>query len=146
MHPQIDLRLHASDDAVDGRASGVDIANRYGRGPYPGLASTALIADRFAPVVNPARRLRSPEDILDIPFIYFEWKHADPDHPTWSSWFRAAGIAGINPVSVLRFFDESHAIQAAWRAKASPFSASRLSRTSLIGAFWSSPLVPSSKA
>src|SRR3546814_13762773 len=53
MHPDVDLRLHASDDTVDVGASGVDIAIRYGRGPYPGLTSTPLIADQFSPVVNP---------------------------------------------------------------------------------------------
>src|SRR3546814_4338108 len=58
MHPDVDLRLHASDDTVDVGASGVDIAIRYGRGPYPGLTSTPLIADQFAPVVNPGLRLQ----------------------------------------------------------------------------------------
>lgn len=113
MHPDIDLRLHASDDTVDVGACGVDIAIRYGRGPYPGLTSTPLIADRFAPVVNPILGLRSPEELPKMPLIHFEWGHFDPDHLIWPSWFRAAGIAEINPVSVLRFSDESHAIQAA---------------------------------
>src|SRR3546814_14277056 len=89
MHPDVDLRLHASDDTVDVGASGVDIAIRYGRGPYPGLTSTPLIADQFAPVVNPGLRLRSPEQLRRVPLIHFAWRHTDPDHPTWSGWFQA---------------------------------------------------------
>jgi LysR family glycine cleavage system transcriptional activator len=113
MHPDIGLRLHASDNTVEVGASGVDIAIRYGRGPYPGLTSRPLIADRFAPVVNPHLGLRSPQDLRNIPSIHFEWRNPDPAHPTWSSWFEAAGIAEIDAAPVLRFSEESHAIQAA---------------------------------
>lgn len=113
LHADIDLHLHASDDTVDVGASGVDLAIRYGHGPYPDLTSIPLIADRFAPVVNPALGLRSPDDLRKVPLIHFEWGNPDPRHPTWPSWFRAAGIAEIDPVSVLRFSEESHAIQAA---------------------------------
>lgn len=112
-HPDIDLRLHASEDVVEVGVSGVDLAIRYGRGPYPGLASAPLLADRFAPVVNPNLGVRSPEDLRRVPLIHFECRRSDPDDPTWAAWFRAAALPEIEPVSVLRFSDESHAIQAA---------------------------------
>lgn len=112
MNPDIDLRLHASDDPVDFSASGVDLAIRYGRGPYPGLGTVPMLADQFAPTVNPKLGVRSPEDLRRVPLIHFDWRHSDPAHPTWSTWFRAAGIAEIEPASILRFSDESHAIQA----------------------------------
>ena len=51
-HPGIDLQLQASDDVIDLRSTAVDIAVRYGRGPYPGLAIEPLFTDRFAPVAN----------------------------------------------------------------------------------------------
>lgn len=51
--PGLDLRLHASDDAVDLRAGGVDLAIRYGRGVHAGLRSELLLQDRFAPVCSP---------------------------------------------------------------------------------------------
>lgn len=113
MHPDIDLRLHASDVVAEIGTTGVDIAVRYGRGPYPGLMSVPLLADQFAPVASPNLRLRSLCELRSTPLIHFEWGRSDPAHPTWSSWFRAAGIAEMDPVSVLRFSDESHAIQAA---------------------------------
>ena len=62
-HPGIDLQLLASDDLVDLRSTAVDIAIRYGRGPYPGLATEPLFTDRFAPVANPRLGVMTPEDL-----------------------------------------------------------------------------------
>ncbi len=52
-HPDVDLQLHAFDDVVDMRSAQTDLAVRYGRGPYPGLRATAMLADQFAPVASP---------------------------------------------------------------------------------------------
>lgn len=112
-HPDIDLRLHASDATVDLAGDAVDIAVRYGRGPYPGLRAEALFADRFAPVANPALGVGTPDDLGRVPLIHFEWRRPDPVNPTWASWFDAAGIVGSLPGSRLRFSDEGHAIQSA---------------------------------
>ena len=112
-HPEIDLQLHASDDPVDLGAAQLDLAIRYGRGPYPGLRSEAVIADRFAPVANASLRLRVPEDLHRVPLIHFDWRRADPGNPTWDGWFKAAGLPMVEPSSFLRFSEESHAIQAA---------------------------------
>lgn len=53
LHPEIDLELDASDQAVDLGSDVADIAIRYGRGPYPGMVAEPLFADRFAPVCSP---------------------------------------------------------------------------------------------
>lgn len=111
--PDIDLRLQASDELVEVGARGVDLAIRYGRGSYPGVTSTPMLADRFAPVANPKLGVSSPDDLHRVPIIHFDWRRSDPAHPTWTSWFGAAGLAEIDPASRLRFSDESHAIQAA---------------------------------
>lgn len=112
-NPGIDLRLHASDDPVEVGTGGVDLAIRYGRGAYANLVSSPMVADRFAPVVNLRMDVVSPEDLRRVPLIHFDWKRPDATNPTWAGWFRAAGLAEFEPVSVLRFSDESHAIQAA---------------------------------
>src|SRR3546814_5525378 len=57
MHPDVDLRLHASDDTVDVGASGVDIAIRYGRGPYPGLTSTPLRSEEHTSELQSLMRI-----------------------------------------------------------------------------------------
>ncbi|WP_338665336.1 LysR substrate-binding domain-containing protein [Pararoseomonas sp. SCSIO 73927] len=112
-HPGADLHLHASDEAVDLAASGIDLAIRYGRGPYPGLTAEPMFADRYAPVVNPALGVAAPEDLAGVPLIHFEWRRKHPLNPTWERWLASAGLERPVPSAQLRFSDESHAIQAA---------------------------------
>ena len=113
MHPDIDLHLQASDEVVDLAHSGADLAIRYGQGPYPGFAAEELLADCFAPVVNPLLRVASPADLANVPVIEFEWRRHHPANPTWERWFEAAGMGTLPERTQLRFSDESHAIQSA---------------------------------
>ncbi|WP_258128529.1 LysR substrate-binding domain-containing protein [Achromobacter anxifer] len=112
-HPGIDLQLQASDDVVDLRSTAVDIAIRYGRGPYPGLVTQPLFTDRFAPVANPRLDVESPDDLARVPLIRFDWKRPQPENPTWERWFAVARRTQPSQASQLRFSDEGHAIQAA---------------------------------
>ncbi|MCA6110148.1 LysR substrate-binding domain-containing protein [Bradyrhizobium cenepequi] len=113
LHPDIDLQLHASDNAVDLTENGIDLAIRYGRGPYPGMTSEVMFADTFAPVVNPNLGVVSQQDLPRFPLIHFQWQRVDPLNPTWESWFAASGLPWGPSRPQLRFSDESHAIQAA---------------------------------
>lgn len=112
-HPGIDLQLQASDELADLRSTAVDIAIRYGRGPYPGLVTQPLFTDRFAPVANPRLGVTSPADLARVPLIRFDWKQAHPENPTWERWFAVAQLPLPQQASQLRFSDEGHAIQAA---------------------------------
>lgn len=112
-HPDIDLQLQAGDDLVDLRSTAVDIAIRYGRGPYPGLAIEPLFTDRFAPVANPRLSVVSPDDLARVPLIRFDWMRPQPEYPTWERWFKVAQRRLSPQASQLRFSDEGHAIQAA---------------------------------
>lgn len=112
-HPEIDLQLHAADEAVNLRSAAVDIAIRYGRGPYPGLTAEPLFTDRFAPMANPLLGVSSTTDLARVPLIEFDWKHVHPDNPTWQRWFSMAALPWPATARVLRLSDESHAIQAA---------------------------------
>lgn len=114
--PDLDLRLHASDDPVDLHAGVADAAIRYGRGPYPGLKAEPLIENRFAPVCSPRLDLRQPGDLFAHALLHSEWRHPTADTPTWRLWRERAGLAelaGLDIDAGLRFTDESHAIQAA---------------------------------
>lgn len=117
LHPDIDLHLLASDDAIDLDAAGADLAIRYGRGPYPGLFAEAMFADRFAPVVNPLLRKVAFDDITGdgpeaVPLIHFRWRRKHPLNPTWETWFDHAGLPYPSRPGQIRFSDEGHAIQA----------------------------------
>lgn len=112
-HPGIDLLLHASDATVDVAGAAVDIAIRYGRGPYPGADAEAMFSDRFAPVASPALGALTPADLERVPLIDFRWLHQHPLNPTWELWHAAAGLPWKRNPGQLRFSDEGHAIQAA---------------------------------
>jgi len=113
LHPEIDLQLHASDEMVDFTRGAADIAIRYGRGPYPGMVSEVLFADRFAPVASPALGRLALADLATVPLIGFQWQKQHALNPTWQKWFAEAGLRWTSPRGQLRFSDEGHAIQAA---------------------------------
>ncbi|ALN60248.1 transcriptional regulator, LysR family [Lysobacter enzymogenes] len=116
--PDLDLRLHASDDPVDLHAGLADAAIRYGRGPWPGLSAEPLVHNRFAPVCSPHLGLRRPQDLQRHALLHSEWRHPTADTPTWQRWRERASADGLDFGDLdfdagLRFTDESHAIQAA---------------------------------
>lgn len=111
-HPDLDLRLHASEELVDLGAGMADAAIRYGRGPFPGLEALALLQDRFAPVCSPALGLRDPTDLRSTPLLHSEWRRIGPETPTWRSWCVLAGLAGVDTEAGVTFTDDGHAIQA----------------------------------
>ncbi|CAO4166556.1 transcriptional regulator GcvA [Methylorubrum aminovorans] len=112
-HPGCDLRLHASDSLIDFARDGVDVAVRYGPGPYPGLDARRLAVDRVAPACSPRLAVRSRSDLARHPLLHFEWPHLDDATPTWLAWLRTAGITDVDGGAGIRFSDEGHVIQAA---------------------------------
>lgn len=142
LYPHIDLQLQASDDVVDLSALEVDIAVRYGNGPYPGFDSAQLFADQFAPVVNPMLSIATAADLLRRPRIEFQWRRRHPDNPTWTRWFAAAGLPEPEEPPQLRFSDESHAIQAAVAGQGIALASSVLVKDDLVAGHLVQPFGP----
>ncbi|MFZ6733732.1 LysR substrate-binding domain-containing protein [Undibacterium sp. Ji42W] len=113
LYPEIDLELHASDQAVDLGTDVADIAIRYGRGPYPGMVAEPLFTDRFAPVCSTQLGSIGHADLGQLPLIDFKWTHDHPLNPTWKNWFAAVALPWKARRGRLVFSDEGHAIQAA---------------------------------
>jgi LysR family transcriptional regulator, glycine cleavage system transcriptional activator len=112
-NPDIDLRLHASDDPVDLGEGAIDVAIRYGRGDHPGLTAEPLLRDTFGVVCSPRLDVRSPADLRRHKLIHFEWRHPARHRPVWRRWLAEAGLPPSDTQAGLTFTDESHAIQAA---------------------------------
>lgn len=108
------LRLQASEDVLDLDTGAVDLAIRYGRGPYRRFDATPLIRDRFAVTSSPRLEVRTYADLGRLPRLDFEWRKPEASTPTWARWARRArrALSGTKARAV-RFSDESHAIQAA---------------------------------
>jgi LysR family transcriptional regulator, glycine cleavage system transcriptional activator len=113
LHPEIDLRLHASNDVVELRSGGIEAAIRYGKGPFAGAAGIALCDDAFAPVCSPRLGLTAPKDLRRATLIHIEGRSRPKPLPDWQRWCAMAGVADIDTSSGLRFPDSLLAVQAA---------------------------------
>ena len=116
LHPDIDLRVAASNRLLDLSSEGVDLAIRYGpRGSVPDGA-TLLFRETVAPVAHPSVAadgpgLGSPEDLAGQVLLEFD----DPGRPWlhWDDWFAAAGWSGAQAKTVLRFNQYDQVVQSA---------------------------------
>jgi LysR family glycine cleavage system transcriptional activator len=111
--PDLELKLCASDEITDLRAGIVDIAVRYGRGPFPPHSSTLLRNDSFAPVCSPRLGISSLEDLRSATLIHVDGRRVPQPTPDWANWSRAAGFDGLDVAAGPRFTDGNHALQAA---------------------------------
>jgi len=111
--PALDLRLHSGDAVVALHAGSIDVAIRYGKGPYPGVEATALAADRFAPVCSPMLGLSRLAGLRRATLLHVEGRRVPRPLPTWARWCARAGATGVNTAAGLRFTDGLHAVQAA---------------------------------
>jgi len=92
-HPDIDVRISASERLVDFAREDVDIAVRSGRGNWPGLRVDWLVRENLFPVCSPKLLsgpipLKSPGDLLQHTLMH------DSDWPD-SMWQRWLGVAGV---------------------------------------------------
>jgi LysR family transcriptional regulator, glycine cleavage system transcriptional activator len=111
--PKLELNLHAGDAPMPLGAGGVDVAIRYGAGPFAGLHATALCQDAFAPVCSPSLKLTRKSELRRVRLLHVVGRRAPKPSPTWARWCLRAGVEGIDTEAGLRFTDSAHALQAA---------------------------------
>lgn len=92
-HPDIDLQLQPDIGLADVAGGDVDVAIRYGRGGWPGVASRLLMAERLSVVCAPGliagrKRPRAPDDLLRHPLLA---SHARQPFE-WDAWARHFGM------------------------------------------------------
>lgn len=110
-HPDIDLRVVASNTLADFHRDGVDVAIRHGLGRYAGLASDRVVSVEIVPVAAPAlvERLGRPAD----PAALTRWPLVhDAERKGWQLWFQAQGIADIPSPRGPSFDDSALLLQA----------------------------------
>ena len=105
-----DLTVRVEDRVSDLSTDGVDVALRFGLGPWAGAESVRLLSERLFPVCSPGFLARhpigSPEDLLAVPLL----RHTALP---WSAWFRAMGLAVPELPPSLGFDDTSMMLDAA---------------------------------
>jgi len=115
-HPQLEVNVVASSNLVNFAAEEVDIAIRFGRGPWPPLACEMFLEDEYFPVASPkmnrGKLPKAPADLLrpDLRII-----REDRDY--WPYWFKAAGVRFEDRVRGPLFNDSTYSLQAAARGE-----------------------------
>ncbi len=122
-HPEIEVRIDATDRIVDLDAEGLDIALRRVKINTPiGEDAVPLVIEQATAALNRRLlerlgvRLDSPADLAALPLIELE---AAPRKLgwTWSAWLEFAGVAGVHPPARLHFSFFDQAVQAAIRGQ-----------------------------
>ena len=118
-HPEVDVRVDASQRVADFAREDVDVAIRYGAGVEPGLRAERLFPGReeVFPVCSPALLravpLESSENLARHVLLHAEWKVGGEVWPSWSRWLAAAGVEGVDATRGPRFTTWAMALQAA---------------------------------
>ncbi len=88
-HPDIQIRVDASDTLIDPNVSDVDVCIRVGPEPGSNVVSTRLLDHRIFPVCSPmlARRVKTPADFGKLPIIRDQNASFD-----WNLWLEPHGL------------------------------------------------------
>lgn len=121
-HPQIEIRLDASDRVVDLQAEDIDVAVRWIPQGRMSAGATLLIDDVATPAISPrllkGARLRMPQELAQWPLLDLDEGVAGTHLLNWQSWFDFAGAGLVEPAAgrlVFSFVDQ--AVQAAIRGQ-----------------------------
>ena len=110
-HPKIEVNVMATLALAEFERDEVDVAIRFGVGPWPGLSCEMFLEDEFFPVAAARMKApRSPRDLLGMRLIM-------EDRQYWREWFAAAGVTADPPLEGPTFNDASYSIQAAARGE-----------------------------
>ena len=125
-HPEIEVSVMATTVLANFTADdAVDIAIRFGRGPWPGLVCEAFLDDEWFPVASPkmirGKPPKEPKDLLRMRLMR-------EDRDAWQFWFAAAGVTLDEPLSGPFFNDSTYSLQAAARGEGVA-----LARRSIVG-------------
>ncbi len=112
-HPDLEIEIEATFRYADFTRDAVDVAIRYGRGPWPDLHGEPLVDLDYFPVCSPRLLagdppLRRPADLAQHGLIQLT---QTPD--AWPMWLRAAGVPDVVPRRSLTFDHVSIALSAA---------------------------------
>jgi DNA-binding transcriptional LysR family regulator len=119
LHPEIDMRLVASNDAIDLEREHIDVAIRYVPLGAPTRSKDKLFDYEQFPVCAPAltkdraRPLRTPADLSKHVLLDFETVLYGRPWYDWQEWFDAVKLRGAKGAGWLRFSHYDQVIEAA---------------------------------
>lgn len=116
-YPGIDLRIDTSRRLVDFAREDIDLAIRFGAGPFRGLEALHLLDEEVFPVASPALLhgglpLQRFADLAQHQLLHDVDAHANQPWMNWADWFRRAGLPEASAARGL-FFTDSNVLVAA---------------------------------
>jgi DNA-binding transcriptional LysR family regulator len=118
-HPDIDIRIDASDTTADLDVADVDLALRYGPMATMPSHATRLFGEQLTPVVSPwllksGAPLKKPADLAQFALIEAgDAQHTHYEWLTWRRWFDEQGLPKLQPKRWLYFNYAYQMVQAA---------------------------------
>jgi LysR family glycine cleavage system transcriptional activator len=115
-HPEVEVNVNASTNLVNFAVDDVDLAIRFGKGPWPEYFCERFLDDEYFPVTDPKLasrlKLKAPADLLK-PGV----RIMREDRDYWCEWFEAARVPFENRVRGPLFNDSTYSLQAAARGE-----------------------------
>ncbi len=127
--PKLEVNVLASTALANFAAEEIDLAIRFGNGPWTGLVCESFLDDEYFPVASPkllrGKKPKEPKDLLRMRVM-----RDDPggDRDYWRPWFAAVGVAIDAPLEGPFFNDSTYTLQAAARGEGVA-----LARRSIVG-------------
>lgn len=114
-HPGIEVWMSADVELADVAGGRVDVAVRYGRGPYPGVRAERLLDGAVMPVCAPAlaRSLKRPSELARQTLIHTTPGAREEARPDWIAWLVSRRVTGVDAEAGPRFDQAALAIDAA---------------------------------
>ena len=152
-HPNIDVRIAASNDVLNLERGLIDLAIRYSSTEAAPREAISLFGEEVFPVCSPAllrdaaRPLREPRDLQHQVLLHLDYPAARGSWLDWGSWLAALGVADLAPAAALHFTQYDQMIQAAIAGQGvalgrSPLVAQSLRAGQLVAPFARSEVVP----
>ena len=115
-YPGVEVLISASDRVVDLGREAVDVAVRYGLGPFPGLDAQVLIRNVMFPVCSPALLTAQPApwtaaDLAEAMLLHDD--NVRDDEPDWRLWLDHIGGGEMDLRRGQRFSNTYLAMEAA---------------------------------
>lgn len=118
-HPDIDVRISATDAKVNLDRDLVDVAIRYGNRDSMPPSAVPLFGEEILPVCSPvllhndATPLKTPADLRHHPLLHLDYPGMQKSWFDWGTWLTALGIGDLKPAGTMHFSQYDQMINAA---------------------------------
>jgi LysR family glycine cleavage system transcriptional activator len=118
-HPEIDIRVLATNDVLDLEREHIDVAIRYAPKGQPAPSADKLFDYRTFPACSPqlasdpTRPIRVPQDLARHVLLDFETTRNGRPWQEWRAWFEAMRLPALSPAGFLRFSHYDQVVRAA---------------------------------